>query len=225
MTITRKYSRSVGEADDFDANGMLRDRKLTPTQAREMVAILQRVPFTGLGSEQISIEFVYTDTARLHGKCWSKTRRMQFFPSGQNENTMIHELAHIAAPPTFDVRHRAWDRHAIDFKLACKKLELVWLKVLEGKKEEVEEVMTRSGFVPVSQTQEVVTPKAVWYESKAPAIQKSKMTVEFNEDTNRWEAENPSPTDRMKLRDAGWKWDVASQVWFTVDEQIAQKVA
>jgi len=119
--VTRKYNRSIGESHSFDAAGFLRDRKLaTFTDARAMILKLQdAVP--ELGEDFITLRWPGRVTQRTFGTCNWRKRQVTLYPMGQQEKTMIHELAHIAAPG---------DRHGNKFKLMAAKLERVWRSMI-----------------------------------------------------------------------------------------------
>src|ERR1017187_8169290 len=50
------------------------------------------------------------------------------------------------------------------------------------------------------------------------AARKPKLSLVFNDNSKRWEAETPPSTDRRQLADLGWKWDRLNQVWYAPNE-------
>ena len=101
----RKYARSVGEDPSFDRDGTLRDHRVTRQQAEQIAAMLQeRVPELGPG--RITVELSHEVTNRRNGKANSQTRKITLVVGrGDNAKTLIHELAHIAAPSVWDFRY------------------------------------------------------------------------------------------------------------------------
>lgn len=155
--MTRKYNKSVGEAHSFDAAGVLRDRKLATFQdARDMIHKMQdAVP--ELGSSPIILRWMRRHTTRTFGTCLWQKRRITLYPMGQQEKTMIHELAHLAAPG---------DKHRAKFKLMAAKLERVWRDIINVHDQpEVQPVRRAEPAVATSIT---INGKPLWTREPSP---------------------------------------------------------
>lgn len=53
--------------------------------------------------------------------------------------------------------------------------------------------------------------------------QQVKFEVDFNDDTNQWEADNPTQKEREGLAKVGFAWDRVHQVWATKSDDVALK--
>lgn len=50
---------------------------------------------------------------------------------------------------------------------------------------------------------------------------KLRFEIQFSDERNRFEAENPDAQHRTQLRDLGWTWDRVNQIWFACSDDVA----
>lgn len=134
----RKYPKSVGERSDFDADGKLKDHKLTYGDALRLIVSLKFV-IPELENKSIHLDWSKCNARTRYGSANHSTGVIRLFPMGQQAKTLVHELAHIAVPSEYyPIFGRLWGRrrrwkvapHGWQFKSMAAKIEKSALSIL-----------------------------------------------------------------------------------------------
>ena len=126
-SATRKYKPSCGEPLAFDADGTLRDSQLSKVQAEAMITQLSAAVPDLARFGRITLDWSKRNCeTRLaccypRGKDGNSAALVRLFPGGQQEKTLLHELAHALAP--------SGAHHNHTFGRCCLTLQAAWLKI------------------------------------------------------------------------------------------------